>query len=60
MITSINIDGALLLIGSHQKEQVRILGNIHQITLTLDYLTIVTTVVTLVIMLHVTVHTYVT
>lgn len=57
MITSINIDGALLLIGSHQKEQVRIQGNIHQITLTLDYLT---TVVTLVIMLHVTVHTYVT
>lgn len=60
MITSINIDGALLLIGSHQKEQVRIQGNIHQITLTLDYLTIVTTVVTLVIMLHVTVHTYAT
>lgn len=60
MITSINIDGALLLIGSHQKEQVRIQGNIHQITLTLDYLMIVTTVVTLVIMLHVTVHTYAT
>lgn len=32
MITSINIDGALLLIGSHQKEQVRIQGNIPQIT----------------------------